>query len=289
MKKQHIDINGTLLAYRDSGSGDPLVLVHASISDLRSWESLEPIVAKHFRVINYSRRFAFPNRPIGDQVDDTLTSHVEDLIALIEKLQLGKVHLVGNSSGAFICLLLAHKRPDLVRTLTLEEPPVVSMFLQELPPKPVDVLRLLLSSPATLVEFIKFGAGTIGPATKAFKARKDDVALDIFARGVLGNAAYAKTSFTRRQQMRDNLKPHRAALLGSGLPVFTAADAAAINVPTQLVRGSNTPGFQRRINQRLVTLIPGARGVCIPDASHLVHEDNPRAVADTIRAFCMGR
>jgi pimeloyl-ACP methyl ester carboxylesterase len=289
MKKQHIDINGTLLAYRDSGSGDPLVLVHASISDMRSWEPLEPIVAKHFRVINYSRRFAFPNRPIGDQVDDALASHVEDLIELIEKLQLGKVHLVGNSSGAFICLLLAHKRPDLVRTLTLEEPPVVSMFLQALPPKPGDVLKLLLSSPATLVEFIKFGARTIGPATKAFKARKDDVALDIFARGVLGDAAYAKTSFTRRQQMRDNLKPHRAALLGSGLPVFTAADAAAIKVPTQLVRGSNTPGFQRRINQRLVKLIPGARGVCIPDASHLVHEDNPRAVAAEIRTFCTGR
>jgi pimeloyl-ACP methyl ester carboxylesterase len=286
MSQREIDLNGASFAYRESGRGDPMVLVHANISDLRSWEPLEPLVSQDFRVINYSRRFAHPNRPIDDGADDVLASHADDLIALIETLRLGKVHLVGNSSGAFICLLAAQKRPDLVRTLTLEEPPVVSMFLQSLPPKPGEVLKLLLSSPATLVEFIKFGAGSIGPATKAFKAGRGGTALDIFARGVLGDAAHARISPARKKQMMDNLKPHRAALLGSGLPVFTAAEAAAIQVPTQLVRGSDTPGFQRRINQRLVELIPGARDVCIPNASHLVHEDNPRAVAEAIRTFC---
>jgi pimeloyl-ACP methyl ester carboxylesterase len=86
--------------------------------------------------------------------------------------------------------------------------------------------------------------------------------------------------------MLDNVKAHRAALLGAGLPVFTATDAAAIRVPTQLVRGSDTPGFQRRINQRLAGLIPEAKDVCIPNASHLVHEDNPQVVAEAIRTFC---
>ena len=263
-----------------------MVIVHANISDLRSWEPIEPLVAEHFRVINYSRRFAHPNRLIVDGADDVLAAHADDLIALIEKLQLGKVHLVGNSSGAFICLLAAQKRPDLVRTLTLEEPPVVSMFLQALPPKPGEVFKLLLSSPATLIEFIKFGAGTIGPATKAFQQGRNGTGLNIFARGVLGAAAYAKVTPARRRQMVDNLAPHRAALLGSGLPVFTAADAEAIRIPTQLVRGINTPGFQRRINQRLASLIPGARDVCISNASHLVHEDNPQEVAKAILEFC---
>lgn len=289
MSQQEITLGGASFAYRESGSGESMVLVHAGISDMRSWELLEPLLAKQFRVVTYSRRFAHPNRPIGEGADDPFGQHVDDLVKLIEELRLGKVHLVGNSSGAFICLLAAQKRPDLVRTLTLEEPPVVSMFLQALPPKPGEVFKLLFSSPATLVEFIKFGAGAIGPATKAFQEGKDDVALGIFARGVLGDAAYAKVSPARKQQMTDNVKPHRAAMLGSGLPVFTAEDAAAIKVPTQLVRGSGTPGFQRRINQRLAELIPGAQDVCIPNASHLVHEDNPHAVAAAIRAFCKGK
>lgn len=87
--------------------------------------------------------------------------------------------------------------------------------------------------------------------------------------------------------MTDNVKAHRAALLGAGLPVFTAADAAAIEVPTQLQHGSDTPGFQRRINQRLAGLIPGIKDICIPKASHLVHEDNPQAVAEAVRTFCL--
>ena len=283
-----IDLDGTTFAYRESGGGDPMVLVHAGISDMRSWEPLEPLVAAHFRVINYSRRFAHPNRPVDAGVGDALAQHAEDLVALIERLRLGKVHLVGNSSGAFVCLLAAQQRPDLVRTLTLEEPPVVSMFLQALPPKPGELFELLFSSPGALVALLRFGAGTIGPATKAFQEGKDSAALDFFARGVLGDAAYAKISPARKQQMTDNVSAHRAAML-AGLPVFTAKDAAEIEVATQLVRGSDSPGFQRRINQRLAGLIPAAKEVCIPNASHFVHEDNPELVAEAIRSFCSGR
>lgn len=288
-REQEIDINGTSVVYRESGRGDPMVLVHANLSDMRSWEPLEPRVADRFRVINYSRRFAYPNLPAGPRDDDPLARHAQDLIALIEKLRLGKVHLVGNSSGAFVCLLAAQQRPDLVRTLTLEEPPVVSMFLKALPPSPGELFKLLFSSPGALVEFIKFGAGAMGPATKAFQRGDDGAALDFFMRGVLGADAFAKITPARRQQMVDNISAHRAAVLGAGLPVFTAADAAAIKTPTQLLRGVDTPGFQRRVNQRLAALIPGATDVCVPDASHLVHEDNPQAVARAIRAFCRAR
>jgi pimeloyl-ACP methyl ester carboxylesterase len=289
LTRGRLDLDGTSLAYRQSGAGDPMVLVHANISDMRSWEPLEPLVAEHFRVINYSRRFAHPNRPVDDGVGDALEQHAEDLVALIETLRLGKVHLVGNSSGAFVCLLAAQQRPDLVRTLTLEEPPVVSMFLQALPPRPAELLELLFSSPGALVALLRFGAGAIGPATKAFQEGKDSAALDLFARGVLGDAAYARITPARRRQMMDNIEAHRAAMLGAGLPVFTATDAAAIEVPTQLLRGSETPAFQRRINQRLAALIPGATDVCIANASHLVHEDNPQLVAEVIRTFCIGR
>jgi pimeloyl-ACP methyl ester carboxylesterase len=286
MNKQEIQLNGTAFAYRESGRGTPMLLVHANISDMRSWEPIEPVLAGHFRVINYSRRYAYPNVPIGEGVDDVLSQHAADLICLIERFELGAVHLVGNSSGAFVCLLVASQRPDLVRTLTLEEPPVVSMFLKHLPPKPSEAFKLLLTSPLAFIALAKLGAGTIAPATKAFQNGDDSAALDHFARGVLGQAAYAKITPARRQQMIDNVRVHRAALLGAGLPVFTPADAAALRVPAQLLYGSNTPAFQRRINRRLAALIPGAKNICIANASHLVHEDSPQAVADAILGFC---
>jgi pimeloyl-ACP methyl ester carboxylesterase len=287
MHKQVIELNGATLAYRESGRGiPPMVLVHANISDMRSWEPIEPMLARHFRVINYSRRYAYPNLPIGVGIDDTLSQHADDLISLIERVRLGKVHLVGNSSGAFVCLLVARRRPDLVRTLTLEEPPVVSMFLRSLPPKLGEAFKLMFASPFTFFELLKFGIGVIAPATKAFQNGNDGAALNYFASGVLGEAAHAKITAARRQQMIDNVRAHRAALLGAGLPVFTPRHAAAIGVPTQLLCGSDTPAFQQRINQRLAELIPGAQNIHIPNASHFVHEDNPAAVADVILNFC---
>jgi pimeloyl-ACP methyl ester carboxylesterase len=109
-------------------------------------------------------------------VDDQLEVHVRDLVALIEEQELGPVHLLGNSSGAFVSLLVADQRPDLVRSLSLEEPPVVSMFLQALPPKPVEMFKLLVTAPGAAVAFAKFGAGTMGPTVKAFQQGNDDAA-----------------------------------------------------------------------------------------------------------------
>lgn len=285
-KNLTVEVGDTALAYRESGRGDPLVLVHASLSDLRSWEPIEPQLAAYFRTINYSRRFAFPNQQITEGTDEVLAQHARDLIALIENLRLGKVHLVGNSSGAFVCLLAAKQRPDLIRTLTLEEPPVISMFLKSLPPKPGEMLKLLFTAPTTLLALIKAGAGAIGPATKAFANNDNERALELFSRGVLGAATYAKITPARKQQMLDNLAAHRAALLGSGLPVFTAKEAATLQLPTQLLYGSDTPIFQQRINRRLAESMPDATNIRIAGASHLVHEDNPEAVATAIIDFC---
>ena len=289
MKTQHIDLHGETFACRVIGQGAPLLMVHGNLSDLRSWEPLQPVLSHHFCTISYSRRYAHPNPPISAGEDDPMARHVDDLIALIERLRLGRVHLVGNSSGAFICLLAAEKRPDLVRSLTLEEPPVVSLFLRQLPPTAGEVLKLLMSAPWALGALLKLGIGTILPATRAFQAGDDIAGLNIFARGVLGDDAYTQVAPLRRQQMAENLMPHRAALLGSGLPVFTEANAAAIQVPTQLLHGKETPTFQQHINRRLAGLIPGARAVCIADASHLVHEDNPLDVAQALVDFCIHR
>jgi pimeloyl-ACP methyl ester carboxylesterase len=274
------------LAQRQSGRGEPMVLVHGNLSDARSWDAIEPLLARCFRVLNYSRRFAYPNPPPPAGLEDRFATHVDDLIALIESQVHGKAHLVGNSSGAFICLLVAQQRPDLVRTLTLEEPPVVSMFLRRLPPGPGELLKLLLTSPGAFVEFVRFGATVVDPSTRAFQVGQDERATDIFMRGVLGDGAYRQLSAARRQQMMDNSQAHRATVLGAGLPVFTAEQAIAITTPTQLLHGLQTPRFQQRINRRLAVLIPGARDLAIPQASHLVHEDNPEAVAQAVTAFC---
>ena len=106
------DVEGVRLAYREEGEGEPVVFVHGSSSDLRSWEQQVPVIAGSHRAIAYSRRYARPNEDIEPGADDQMLPHVDDLIALVRALDAAPAHLVGHSWGAFICLLTAIRQPS---------------------------------------------------------------------------------------------------------------------------------------------------------------------------------
>ena len=278
-------IRGANLAYKDLGEGQPLVLIHANISDIRSWDPVAPHLAKNFRVITYSRRYAWPNNEIQDNVADPWEDHTDDLEAMIEKLDIAPAHLMGNSTGATVALLLARKRPDLVKSLILEEPPLISLFLPTTPPSLMDVLKLLWFHPWSFLPTIHFGATVVGPTTNAFKKGDNEAALKVFSRGVLGQDFDQQLSDARREQMRDNAKPHRALLCYGQMPKLLESDIQKIKITALVMTGEKTALSQRHINQRLAVLLPNVKEVEIPQASHLMHEDQPQEVARVVTEF----
>ena len=114
-----VAVRGTKLAYIEVGSGEPVIFVHGGFIDFTLWEQQLPAVAERFRAIAYSRRYAWPNDGIPDGADDPMSPHADYLAAIIQTLGLGPTHHVGHSAGAFICMLTAHRSPQLVRSLTL--------------------------------------------------------------------------------------------------------------------------------------------------------------------------
>ena len=120
-----IAIDGAELHYVIQGEGELVVLVHGSLGDYRAWANQVPVLAERYRVVAYSRRFHFPARGEGAVGVYTVAQHAADLAALIERLDLGPVHLVAESYGASVALLCAHHRPHLVRSLVIGEPPLV--------------------------------------------------------------------------------------------------------------------------------------------------------------------
>ena len=122
---QQARVNGVSLAYREVGTGEPVVFVHGGLGDLRTWTAqLDPIGAR-CRAIAYSRRYARPNEAIAPGSADPMPAHVEDLVAFLRTVGASPALLVGNSWGAFICLLTAIEHPAVVRGLVLEEPPLL--------------------------------------------------------------------------------------------------------------------------------------------------------------------
>jgi pimeloyl-ACP methyl ester carboxylesterase len=107
---KNIEINGRQLHYVDQGEGQQpvIIFIHGSLDDYRCWQFQMDYFSKKYRTISYSRRFAYPNKWIGNVVtENTIEENARDLAVIIQKLDLAPAHLVGVSYGAFITLYCA--------------------------------------------------------------------------------------------------------------------------------------------------------------------------------------
>src|SRR5918993_4154828 len=118
-----IEVNGAVLPLRRAGRGPTVLLVHGSANDLRAWTEVLDALAHDVHVVAYSRRYHPPGPPIPEGADYAFEEHYADLAALTQALAPEGAHLVGHSYGALLALVLAARRPELVRSLVLMEPP----------------------------------------------------------------------------------------------------------------------------------------------------------------------
>jgi non-heme chloroperoxidase len=120
--------DGIELHYVERGTGVPVVFVHGSLSDGSYWTNqVNAFAEAGYHAIAYSRRYSPPNHNKAQQGYSAVVD-ADDLAALITKLRLGRVHVVGHSYGAFTALFLAARHPELVKTLVLAEAPAVSLL-----------------------------------------------------------------------------------------------------------------------------------------------------------------
>lgn len=104
-----LDVPDSRIYYSVTGSGEPLVLVHAGIADSRMWDDQIGPFSQRYRVITYDAR--------GFGKSDPATTdhrHYEDLRALLDHLEAGRVRLLGMSMGADIVMNFASAYPERV-------------------------------------------------------------------------------------------------------------------------------------------------------------------------------
>jgi pimeloyl-ACP methyl ester carboxylesterase len=268
-------VNGVELAYTEQGQGEPVLFVHGGIGDYRDWDQQLKAFGAGYRAIALSCRGSWPNpklRP-GEQV--TLGTFVADLAQFIRALGAGPVHLVGHSSpGGFGSLRLAAQHPELLRTLVLLEPPAFPLLGVSIPPRPTQVIKLLVRHPRAGAGFIKFGAKGVRPAIKAFERGDDAAAVRAFMAANTSDAVVDGIPEAMFQRFVDNAGPLKAQIK-AGFPPFTASDARAIEVPTLLVSGEKSPAHIAAVTHRLAKLVPHADRLTITDATHNMFSSHP--------------
>lgn len=276
----------TPLKVVESGSGHPVVVVHGSASDYRTWEQQFAAFSEDFHVVAYSRRYHWPNEKAPDGAEYSMAEQVDDLSQLLRSLDAPGAHLVGHSYGAYLALMIAIRDPSMVDALVLAEPPVIPLFTS-FPPKLGEILRLLLARPGTALPIIRFAATGLGPATSAAKKNDMEGAMMRFGRAVLGRKTFASLSAQRLDQVRVNFS--KAELLSdTSMIPLDERDVASIEARTLLVTGENSPAFLHRLTDRLEDLMPNTERVEIPNASHIMHEDNPGAYNQAVLSFLRG-
>lgn len=261
--------DGVRIAYRALGAGEPLVLVHGSWTDHRSWDLVAPVLAQHFHVVAYDRRgHSESDRPEGQ---GRLEEDVSDLAALIEDLGLAPAHVVGNSRGAEITLRLAAKRSDLFRSLSVHEPPLFE----------------LLADDPNIGPMIEGFGGAISAVAKLLAAGNYEEGARQFMEVALGPGAWNQLPPEDRQTAINNAPTFLDEAMEPDVGPLDLSALARFSSPAMLSFGSASPPLFRPVVERIANAIPGARLQVINGVGHIPHASHPQMFVDTVTSFLL--
>jgi pimeloyl-ACP methyl ester carboxylesterase len=114
----YVEVGGLRTWHEVTGEGEPVVLLHGAFGGASSFYAQTPfLVAAGFRVHVPERRGHM--RTPDAEGPLTYSVMADDTVAYLEQEVDGPAHLVGWSDGAVVALLVALRRPDLVRRIVL--------------------------------------------------------------------------------------------------------------------------------------------------------------------------
>jgi len=215
--------------------------------------------------------------------DYSLDARAATVSGLIEKRGYWPVHLLGNSLGGAVCVRVAARRPDLVRTLTL-----ISPAMPDLRPRALPMRLGLLCAPA-LGPWLMTRASRIPP-----EDRTSIVIRDIYADPSVVHAMRRAQDIAELTR-RDGLGYADYVLLATGRGLVTEyfrrgtrslwRDAARITAPTLVMYGSHDRLVRPAMAAAAARAFRNARVVVLPRIGHVAMMERPELVAREVRGM----
>ena len=251
------------LAFSELGSGLPLILLHGSPGEGRSWARVAPLLAERHRVIMPDLPGYGGSDPLQTSMADRTAAIGRTVCQLIE-LQNGQLHLCGHSYGGNVALYAAVRCHRKIEKLTLLEPVFFRALALNANTAAIDAAtqffsryadRVTGTEPEAVRDMIDFwfGAG-------AFERMPSSV------------QAYLKTEGPR------NGVDVRASLAEE----LTLDQLAMITQPTTVAYGASSPPVAATIARALIKLLPNAQIREIPGAHHGMLDTHPKVVAEML-------
>jgi len=261
-------LNGVELFNEEAGEGQPLVLVHGSWADHTTWGMVVPELSRHFRVITYDRRGH--SRSTAPPGQGHVEEDVADLAELIQHLDAAPAHVAGNSFGASITLRLAASHPELCRSISAHEPPL---------------LRLLERDP-------RFAPGLaevqtrIGNVIDILRRAEDARAAEQFVETVaLGPGMWTRLPEPVREVFIRNAGTWLDECQDPGALLIDPGTLRGYRGPAQLTGGDQSPPFFGAVLELLKEALAQADRFTYRGSGHVPQETDPRQYATQLTSF----
>jgi pimeloyl-ACP methyl ester carboxylesterase len=255
----HVIVDGLRVAYREAGTGPPLVLLHGAMSESFEWHRQLAALSDRWRVIAW-------DAPGCGESDDpppgwSLADYARCLVGLCRELALDRPHVMGLSFGGGLAIAFWEVAATLPRSLVL-----VSAYAGWRGSLSADEVEARLAGAMALA------AHPVPPSREdglAFTGPRPDPALL--------DELQAIASRVRPSTLRDMGSAFAAADLRHVLPT--------IRVPVLVVSGTEDRRARPVVAAALAAAIPQARLVDVPGGGHVLNQEAPDVLNEAVRAF----
>jgi len=259
-----VKVNNVELYYQSVGNeSETIFFSHGYLMNNTMFNGQIDVFKDRFRCVSFDHRGHGQSEVTknGYELDNLVT----DAISLIEALDEGPVHFVGMSTGGFVGMRIALRRPDLLKSLVLMDTSAEAESETAL-----KQYNLLL----WMIKYVGLWAvvGQVMPILFHKNFLKDDsrqAEVKNWRHIVTGHSKRGIVSFGKGIFSRNSVLEQLAGLSLSAAVIVGEQDIAT------------TPEYA----QRMVDVIPNAKLYKIPDAGHSAAVEKPTEVADAMRDF----
>jgi len=254
-----------------AGQGDPVLLLHGFPQHWWEWRDVIPALAENHRVIVPDQRGAgWTDAPETGYDRKQL---VADVVALLDALEIDRVHLVSHDWGALVSGLLCFEHPERVRSyMCIAIPhPFIRFDIRALPAFRHLWFQYVVATPGVGPRLLSSG-GLVRRVIRGFSSPRTtwtDDDLDAYV-----------------ARMREPARARAASSLYRGLILPEIARIARgvyrdqkLTTPTVVLCGADDPvmrpeflgGYEDNADDLTIEVVP--------DASHFIPDEQPAAVA----------
>lgn len=265
MDIREVSISGLRIAYRQAGSGPPLVLLHGGMEDSRVWMRQFEDLANDFTV------FAWDAPGCGRSTDVPETwrlAHFADaLSAWLRELHVQRPHVLGFSWGSSVALEFCRRHPALPASLILAS--AYAGWAGSLSPDEV-AARLAGVLAAADLPRAELSKAVPGAFSAAASPELLEEMLDIAAdnSGLVHPGGYRAIAYSMAEADLRDVLPQ-------------------IRIPTLLLYGELDTRAPLHVAEDLRDRIPAAELVIIPGAGHMANVEAPEAFNAEVRWFLL--